>query len=183
MRRIDPFELLYANMLQCVGWNSADVITSGEKGQKYMHERPLNRQKREVMGKKKQLWGWWGEKHLEITKSTSSQQKPNYILQITSSFKYKLAGIKTNTYTQVVCLLSSEIATFPSKKQFKRLCRGLLRFQTEHITSPNDNEKIFTDIVQAKSRFDDSLKLIWLMTHHLSMITTSIIAHFLHNIW
>lgn len=28
MRRIEPFELLYANMLQWVGWNSADVITS-----------------------------------------------------------------------------------------------------------------------------------------------------------
>ena len=27
-RRIEPFELLYANVLQCVGWNSADVITS-----------------------------------------------------------------------------------------------------------------------------------------------------------
>lgn len=31
MRRIDPFELLYANMLQWVGWNSADVITSAMK--------------------------------------------------------------------------------------------------------------------------------------------------------
>lgn len=28
IRRIDPFELLYASMLQWVGWNSADVITS-----------------------------------------------------------------------------------------------------------------------------------------------------------
>lgn len=28
MSRIDPFELLYANILQWVGWNSADVITS-----------------------------------------------------------------------------------------------------------------------------------------------------------
>jgi len=34
MRRIDPFELLYANMLQWCGWNSADVITSGEKQMK-----------------------------------------------------------------------------------------------------------------------------------------------------
>lgn len=25
---IDPFELLYANILQCEGWNSAEVITS-----------------------------------------------------------------------------------------------------------------------------------------------------------
>lgn len=31
MRRIDPLELLYANVLQWVGWNSADVITSERK--------------------------------------------------------------------------------------------------------------------------------------------------------
>ena len=27
-RWIEPFELLYANILQCVGWNSDDIITS-----------------------------------------------------------------------------------------------------------------------------------------------------------
>lgn len=30
IKRMDPFELLYANILQWVGWNSADVITSTE---------------------------------------------------------------------------------------------------------------------------------------------------------
>lgn len=28
--RIDPFELLYASVLQFIGWNSADVITSAQ---------------------------------------------------------------------------------------------------------------------------------------------------------
>ena len=27
-RRIESFELLYANVLQCAGWNSGDVVTS-----------------------------------------------------------------------------------------------------------------------------------------------------------
>ena len=35
IRRMDPFELLYANILQWVGWNSADVITSTEAQGKF----------------------------------------------------------------------------------------------------------------------------------------------------
>jgi len=52
-RRIEPFELLYANVLQCVGWNSADVITSARTVYKFKAQPKLQKNRNEKSNLKK----------------------------------------------------------------------------------------------------------------------------------